>query len=103
MRYDKYIYIIRETTGSYNPVTGDYDDTIIEKEKIKANISPVSDYKKNLLFGRISDKTLNICIQNKIKKPFLKIEYEGLVYNVIETKILNNKQLIVVSNYNGVK
>lgn len=102
MRFDKKIFLVKETKGQLLE-NGDYSDPIIRKDAYYANVSQVDDYKKKVVYNydKLDVDIYNIIIRNKQKDIYNYLEYDNKRFKIESIKTFNNKQLLVVSSIGG--
>lgn len=88
MRYDAWIYFVKELPGAYNEQTGDYDDGGTREEYRLANITDASEERMQLVYGRIRQGALVIRIQGEDPEPFDYIRIGTRRYQVDRTRKL---------------
>lgn len=97
MRYDHEVYFCRNGDSTYNEETGDYTESEPTKVKRYASISPTSDEKVQIVYGRMVQGSLTIQLQNRYPDPFDYILIDGKKYHVDSRKKLRVKDVFVVS------
>ncbi len=97
MRYDKAIFFVKETGGAYDPTTGDYAASTLNKCKVYASVMDTSADTLRLVYGGIVQGSLTIQIQNRYSGEFDYIEYNGKRYNVDRRRKLRVKETFIVS------
>ena len=88
MRYDVWVYFVKELPGTYNDQTGDYADGDTREEYRLANITDASEERMQLVYGRIRQGALVVRIQGGDPSPFDYIRIDGKRYRVDRTRKL---------------
>ena len=85
MRYDTRIYMRTVELGTYDPATGNYGEP------------KISEVEQMLLYGKISQGSLTVQLQNHYDDPFDRIRIGEKLYTVDMSRRLRTKQIYVVS------
>lgn len=97
MRYDKTITFVRETEGTYNRNTGDYDDPEAQEVTRLASVVETSDEMMTLIYGKMKQGSITIHLQNPYTAPFSYIKYGDNKYRVDKAGAYRQKCYFVCS------
>jgi hypothetical protein len=97
MRFDRVVYFQKESIGTLNPATGNYENETSEEVKNYANITNAGTNTLNKMFGNIKEGSLIVRIMNEYKAPFDYICIAGKRYKVDFSRVLRRKHIFVVS------
>lgn len=97
MRYDTRIYMRTVELGTYDPATGNYGEPKISEVEQMAAIHDTGEERMKLLYGKISQGSLTIQLQNHYDDPFDRIRIGEKLYTVDMSRRLRTKQIYVVS------
>ena len=97
MRFDTPIYFQRVKKGAYNANTGNYDAETVEEEQRLASKTDSGTQTMLLVYGKLKQGSLTVCIQNAYNKPFDYIRIGEKRYTVDTQRLLRIKQTFIIS------
>lgn len=97
MRYDTPVYFRRVIAGAYDTATGDYSEPTIKETEVYASVMDTKDEKKQIVYGRVSQESYTVHVQNFYTKPFDFIRIGEKLYQVDKKRNLRTKGVYIVS------
>lgn len=97
MRFDKKIGLVKETTGGFNPETGDYDDGTKVVDDYWASVTDMNDERMNFLYGELRKGAYVIRLQGHILRKFDYVQMNGKKYQVDNQRVLRRLTTLQVS------
>ncbi|WP_283650856.1 hypothetical protein [Ileibacterium valens] len=97
MRYNTKIELVHIEPGNYDPKTGNYSEGIETSKTVWADVTSTGIEKMNLVYGRITQGSLTIRLQQIPVFKFEKIRINGVLYQVDTSKFYRSKATLYVS------
>ena len=97
MRYDTPVFFQRITPGPYDASTGNYGPDQLQEDCRYASVMDTRTETLRLLFGKISQGSQTIQLQNHYYQPFDRIRIGDRLYSVDYRRRLRHKDVYIVS------
>lgn len=97
MRYEKEVYFQKITAGDYDESTGNHNDDSVTETMRYASVMDTKTETMLLVYGKITQGSLTIQIQNHYDEAFDRIRVDDAVYSVDDFRKLRTKHVFVVS------
>lgn len=82
MRYNTPVYIRRNSPGTYNPNTGNYELSEPEEEKMYADVQEEETVMHTQDLGAVAEKVITVTFQQPPSRPFTSIRYGETVFRM---------------------
>lgn len=98
MRYDKRVWFVKETQGTYDETTGNYGDPVSEAVSEWASVMDTGLETMHLIYGEIRQGSKTIHLQSPVNFVFDYILIDGIRYHVDQRRTLRQKETYIVSS-----
>lgn len=82
MRFNKEVYIVRESPGTYDRTTGNYTFQSPKLEKAYVDLQEDQTEINPQDLGGVAEETITVTFQQPPKRPFTAIRYKGKDFKV---------------------